>query len=71
MLQGRTIGSFDIERVECRLALRILIKYADCSFEKGPKESILVMGYSVFIEGALVFWSSKKQRTVSMSNTKD
>ncbi len=46
-----------------------LIGYADSNFAGDPKDRKLVMENSFFLNGAVVSWSSKKQRTVSTSTT--
>lgn len=45
-----------------------LIRYGDSSYTRDPQDKKLVMGYCYFINGAIVSWCSKKQRTVSTSN---
>ncbi len=42
-----------------------LIGYADSNFAKNLGDRNLVMEYYFFMNGAVVLWSSKKQRTVS------
>ena len=46
-----------------------LIGYADSNFAGDPEDQKSVMGNSFFLNGAVVSWSSKKQRTVSTSTT--
>lgn len=46
-----------------------LIGYADSNFARDPEDHKSVMGYCFFLNGAVVSWSSKKQRTVSTSIT--
>lgn len=46
-----------------------LIGYTDSNFAGDPEGRKSVMGYCVFMAGALLSWSSKKQRTVSSSTT--
>lgn len=42
----------------------------DSNFASDPRNQKLVMSYCFFLNGVVVFWYSKKQRTVSNSNTK-
>lgn len=44
-----------------------LIGYADSNFARDPGDRKSVMGYCFFLNGAVVLWSSKKQRTMSTS----
>ena len=46
-----------------------LIGYADSKFAKDLKDYKLVMGYFFFFNGAIILWSSKKERTVFTSTT--
>lgn len=47
-----------------------LVGYAYSNYAGDPEDRKSVMGYCFFFNGALATWSSKKQRTVSMSTTK-
>lgn len=47
-----------------------LIGYADSNYVGDPEDRKSVMGHCFFINGAIVSWCSKKQRTVSTSTTK-
>ena len=44
--------------------------YADSNFAGDPEDRKSLMGYCFFLNGAVVSWSSKKQRTASTSTTK-
>ena len=46
-----------------------LVGYADSNFAGDPKDRKSVMGDCFFLNGAVVSWSSKKQRTISTSTT--
>lgn len=46
------------------------IGYADSNYAGKPEDRKSVMGYCFYMNGALVSWCSKKQRTVSTSTTK-
>ena len=46
-----------------------LAGYADSNFAGDPEDRKSVMGHCFFLNGAIVSWSSKKQRTVSTSTT--
>lgn len=46
-----------------------LIGYANRNLVSGPENRKPVMGYCFFMAGALLLWSSNKQRTVSSSIT--
>lgn len=41
-----------------------LIGFADSNFAENPRDYKLVMGYCFFLNKVIVFWYSKKQRTV-------
>ncbi len=47
-----------------------LIGYGDSSYAGDPEDKKSVMGYCYFINGAIVSWCSKKQKTVLTSTTK-
>ena len=47
-----------------------LVGYADSNFAEHPIDRKSVMSYCFFLNGAIVLWSSKKQKTVSTSTTK-
>lgn len=47
-----------------------LIGFADSNFAGDPEDRKSVMGYCFFLNGAVVSWCSKCQRTVSTSTTK-
>ena len=47
-----------------------LVEYGDSNFARDPEDRKSVMEYCFFLNGAVVSWSSKKQRTVSTSTTK-
>lgn len=46
-----------------------LVGYADSNFAGDLEDRKLVLGYCFFINGAVVSWTSKKQRTVSTLTT--
>lgn len=46
-----------------------LIGYTNSNYANDPKDKKLVIEYYFFINGAVAFWYSKKQRTVSTSTT--
>ncbi len=46
-----------------------LIGYTDSNFAGDPEDQKSVMKNCFFLNGAVVSWSSKKQRTVSTSTT--
>lgn len=46
-----------------------LIGYTDSNYAGDPEDRKSVMGYCFYVNGALVSWCSKKQRTVSTSTT--
>lgn len=46
-----------------------LIGYGDSSYAGDPEDRKIVIGYCYFINGAVVSWCSKKQKTVSTSTT--
>lgn len=46
-----------------------LLGFADSNFAGDPEDRKSVMGYCFFLNGAVVSWSSKKQRIVSTSTT--
>ena len=47
-----------------------LIGYAESNFAEDPADRKSVMGYCFFLNGAVVLWSSKKQKIMSTSTTK-
>lgn len=46
-----------------------LIRYGNSNFAEDPEDRKSVMGYCFFLNGAVVSWSSKKQRIVLTSTT--
>ena len=46
-----------------------LVGYADSNYAGDPEDCKSVMGHCFFVNGAVVSWCSKKQRTVSTSTT--
>ena len=46
-----------------------IVGYADSNYAGNPEDRKSIMGYCFFMNGAVVTWSSKKQRTVSTSTT--
>lgn len=46
-----------------------LIRYGDSNFAGDSEDRKSVIGYCFFLNGAVVSWSSKKQKTVSTSTT--
>ena len=47
-----------------------IVKYIDSIYEGNPKDRKSIISYCFFMNGAVVKWSSKKQRTVLTSTTK-
>lgn len=47
-----------------------LIRFADSSFARYPEDRKSVIGYCFFLNGAVVLWCNKKQKTVLISTTK-
>lgn len=47
-----------------------LTSYMDSNFASDPKNQKLVMSYCFFLNRVIVFWYSKKQKTVLTSTTK-
>lgn len=50
-----------------KILLYGLVRYGNSNYAKEPKNSKSVMRYCFFINGGMVSWCSKKQRTVSIS----
>lgn len=46
-----------------------LVGYANSNFAEDPEDWKSVMSYFFFLNGTVVSWSSKKQKTVSISTT--
>lgn len=46
-----------------------LVRYGDSNFAGDSEDRKSIMGYCFFLNGAVVSWSSKKQKTVSTSTT--
>lgn len=65
-----TFGQESTERLSRAPLLYGLISYANSKFAKDPEDWKLVIGYCFFLNGAMVSWSSKKQRTVFTSTIK-
>lgn len=49
------------------LLLYRLIDYVNCNFAKDLKDQKLVIGYCFFLNGDIIFWSSKRQKIVFIS----
>ncbi len=65
LIYGREIAN----RLPRELPPYSLVGYANSNFAGDPEDRKLVMGYSFFLNGAVVSWNSKKQRIVSTSTT--
>lgn len=52
------------------LALYKLVGYRDSNFAGDPKDKKSVIRYYFFLNGVLILWSSKKQRTILTLTTK-
>ena len=52
-----------------RLLYAMLRGYADASYAGDPQDRKSIMGYCFMLNGGIVTWSSRKQRTVSNSTT--
>lgn len=60
-------GQKSVERLPKDLPSYGLIDYADSNFARDSEDRKSVRGYCLFMNGAVVSWSSKKQKTVSTS----
>lgn len=47
-----------------------LVKYVDNNYAGNPEDRKLMMGHCFFINGAIISWCSKKQKTIYTSTTK-
>lgn len=65
-----TFGPKSAEQPSRNLLLYGLVGYTDSNFTGDPKDRKSVMGYYFFLNGAMVSWSSKKQRIIFTSTTK-
>ena len=58
------------EANEAKISPYGLVGYVDSNYAGNPEDCKSVMEHCFFINGAVVSWCSKKQRTVSTSTTK-
>jgi len=47
----------------------IFSAYSDADFASDPDDRKSISGYSIFLAGAAIAWSSKKQTTIALSTT--
>lgn len=63
-------GQESIKQLPRDLPLYGLVGYVDSNFAGNPENRKSVIGYCFFLNGAIVSWSNKKQKTVSISTAK-
>lgn len=60
----------DVEQYKSSYNGRSLVGYADSNYTNDNKNRLLTMDYVYYLNGAAVFWSSKRAKIVAVSSTK-